>query len=127
MVNDGFAASIFPRRFRRRCPRPARLAPLGVSGGRGVTGLVVSRGTLGTPGGQTALLATSGAISGDASTAPVLQALGQLSETMIMLVGEGELGHARAVHEVIGKLLTSEPPEPGRFESRSKPCRASFI
>jgi hypothetical protein len=42
--------------------------------------------------------------------------LAQLFETMDMLVGEGELGHAGAVHEAIGKLLTSsnEPPEARR-------------
>jgi hypothetical protein len=35
---------------------------------------------------------------------------------MIMLVGKGEVEHARAVHEVIGKLLTSsnEPLEARR-------------
>jgi hypothetical protein len=36
---------------------------------------------------------------------PVVRALAQLSETMIMLADAGELGYARAIHEVIGRLL----------------------
>jgi hypothetical protein len=86
--------------------------PLGVSNGRDVMGLVISSGDLETAGDQTAPIATSRANSGASSAPPVLQALAQLSETMIMLVGEGELGYARAVHEAIGRLLTSrnEPP-----------------
>ena len=37
---------------------------------------------------------------------------------MIMLADEGEFGHACAVHEAIGKLLTSsnEPPEARRAD-----------
>jgi hypothetical protein len=64
-------------------------------------------------GDQTALLATVGANSGASSAVAVLRALAQLSETMIMLAGEGQMGHARAVHDAIGRLLTpsSEPPE----------------
>ena len=82
------------------------LAPLGVVAGREVTGLVVSSGDLGTVRDQTPHLATIRANSGASSEAPMLQALAQLSETMILLTGAGELGYARAVHEVIGKLLT---------------------
>jgi hypothetical protein len=45
-----------------------------------------------------------------------LQALAQLSEIMIILADEGELEHARAVHEAIGKLLipSNEPWDAGR-------------
>jgi hypothetical protein len=78
--------------------------------------LIVSQGDLVTTRDQTARLATSRANSDVSSGAPVLRALAQLSETMNVLVGEGELGHARAVHEAIGKLLTSsnEPLEARR-------------
>ena len=55
---------------------------------------------------QTPHLATVGANSSARSGAPILQALAQLSETMVMLAGEGEMEHARAVHETIGSLLT---------------------
>ena len=75
--------------------------------------MVVSQGDLETADDQTVPLATVGANSSASSAAPVLRALAQLSETMIMLVGEGEMGLARAVHEAIGGLLnpSSEPPE----------------
>lgn len=53
-------------------------------------------------GDQTVPLATICADSGASSGAAVLHALAQLCETMVMLVGEGEMGHARAVHEAIG-------------------------
>jgi hypothetical protein len=89
------------------------LAPLGVSSGREEAGLVVSPGNLEAAGDQTAPVATIGANSSANSPLPVLRALAQLSETMIMLVCEGEMGHARAVHEAIGKLLnySNEPTE----------------
>ena len=75
--------------------------------------MVVSPGDLETARDQTAPLATIRANSGASSAPQLLQALTQLSETMLMLVGEGEMEHARAVHEAIGRLLTpcSEPPE----------------
>lgn len=62
---------------------------------------------------QTPHLATAGANSSASSAAPVLRALAQLSETMSMLAGEGEMAHARVVHEAIGRLLTpsSELPD----------------
>jgi hypothetical protein len=75
--------------------------------------LVVSPGDLETAGDQTAPLATIRANSGASSATPVLRALTQLSETMIMLVGEGEMGHARAVHEAIRRLLTPSSELPG--------------
>jgi hypothetical protein len=57
-------------------------------------------------GDQTVSLATIRADSGASSGAAVLHALAQLCETMVTLVGEGEMGYARAVHEAIGRLLT---------------------
>jgi hypothetical protein len=77
--------------------------------------LVVSSGNLETAGDQTAPLATCGADSGASSSTPVLQALAQLSETMIMLVSAGEVGYARAIHEAIGRLLL---PDDGRAAER---------
>ena len=78
-----------------------------------MVGSVVSPKDLETAGDQTATLATVGAKSRARSATPILRALAQLSETMIMLAGEGEMGHARAVHEAIGRLLTpgGAPPE----------------
>jgi hypothetical protein len=78
-----------------------------------MAGLVVSSGDSETARDQTAPLATSGANSGASSAPHILCALAQLSETMIMLADKGEFGHARAVHEAIGKLLTpsNELPE----------------
>ena len=75
--------------------------------------MVVSPRDLETAGDQTRHLATIRANSGASSVAPGLRALAQLSETMIMLACEGEMGHARAVHEAIGRLLipSIEPPE----------------
>lgn len=70
-----------------------------------MAGLVVSPGDLATARDQTGPLATVGANSSASSAAPVLCALAQLSEMMIMLVDEGEFEFARAVHEAIGKLL----------------------
>jgi len=87
-------------------------APLEASGGREEVGLVVSPGDLAPVRDQTPHLATIGANSSASSAAPVLRALAQLSETMIMLAGEGEMGHARAVHEAIGRLLTSSSDSP---------------
>jgi len=68
--------------------------------------LVVSTGDLETAGDPIAPLTIIRANPGASSAAPVLQALAQLSGTMIMLAGEGEMGHARAVQEAIGRLLT---------------------
>ena len=65
------------------------LAPLGVADGREKAGLVVSPGHPATVRDQTAPLATIGANSSARSGAPLLQALAQLSETMIMLADEG--------------------------------------
>lgn len=79
---------------------------LGVGGGREMAGLVVSSADLETAGDQTAPLATVCANSGASSATSVLGALAQLSETMITLVGEGEMEHARAIHQAIGRLLT---------------------
>lgn len=78
-----------------------------------MAGWVVSPGDPETAHDQTAPLATIRANSGASSAAPLLRALAQLSKTMIMLAGEGEMGHARAVHEATGRLLTpsNEPPE----------------
>ena len=75
--------------------------------------MVVSPEDLETVGDKTPHLATVGANSSASSAAPVLRALAQLSETMIMLAGEGEMGHARVVHEATGRLLTpsSELPD----------------
>lgn len=70
-----------------------------------MAGLVVSPGDLATARDQTGPLATVGANSSARSGAPILQAVAQLSETMIMLTEAGELGLARAVHEAIGKML----------------------
>jgi hypothetical protein len=93
-----------------------------------MTGSVVSPGILETAGDQTAPFETPGADSGDSSASPILRALVHLSETMIMLASEGELGHARAVHEAIGQLLTrqgSAPRErdPSKLAERSGECR----
>jgi len=90
-----------------------------------VTGLVVSPGHLEAAGDQTASLATIGANSSARSTAPILRALAQLSETMIMLVGEGEMGHARAVHEAIGRLLTSSSELPEARHANVTPLGTS--
>jgi hypothetical protein len=79
------------------------IAPLEVSGGRGEMGLVVSPGDWEAARDQTALLATSAANSRASSAPLVLQALAQLSKTMIILASEGELGGARTVHEAIGR------------------------
>jgi hypothetical protein len=81
------------------------MPPLEVSSGREESGLVASGRNLEIAGDQTAPLATIGANSGASSAAPVLQAVAQLSGTMLMLTEAGELGFARAVHEAIGKLL----------------------
>ena len=81
------------------------IALLGVVDGREESGLVVSPQDLETVGDQTPHLATIRANSGASSEAPILQALAQLSGTMIMLAESGELDYARAVHETIGKLL----------------------
>jgi hypothetical protein len=91
-------------------------------------GLVVSSGDVATPRDQTAPLATIGANSSASSATPILQALAQLSETMIMLTGAGELGHARAVHEAIGKLLIRrDGTEPGVIApSIAAPMRATI-
>jgi hypothetical protein len=86
-------------------------------------GLVVSLGDSETARDQTAPLATSRANSGASSAPPVLQALAQLSETMIMLASEGELGHARAVHEAIGKLLTPSDEPPGARRANVIPLK----
>jgi hypothetical protein len=42
--------------------------------------------------------------------------MAQLSATLIMLASAGEVGHARVVHEVIGKLLA--PHEGSRTAER---------
>lgn len=73
--------------------------------GREESGLVVSSGDLTTNRDQTAPLETSVTDSVDSTAPPILRALAQLSGTLLMLAGAGEVGHARAVHEVIGKLL----------------------
>jgi hypothetical protein len=88
-------------------------APLEVVDGREKVGLDASSEDLDAAGDQTAPLATIRANSGATSATTVLRALAQLSETMIMLASEGEMGHAQAVHEAIGRLLTPsiEPPE----------------
>jgi hypothetical protein len=89
------------------------IAPLGVDDGRDVAPLVVSPGDLETADDQTPHLATIRAKSGASSAPPFLRALAQLSTTMIMLAGAGELGYARAVHEMMGKLLNwTNPPTP---------------
>ena len=74
--------------------------------------MVVSPGDLETAGDQTPHLTTIRANSGASSAPHILCALAQLSETMIMLADKGELGHARAVHEAIGKLLTPSNEQP---------------
>jgi hypothetical protein len=47
---------------------------------------------------------------------PRFAGLAQLREVMIVLVSEGELGHARAVQEAVGRLLSpsNEPLEARR-------------
>jgi hypothetical protein len=82
--------------------------------------LVVSPEDSEAAGDQTFSLATIRADSGASSGAAVLHALAQLCETMVMLVGEGEMGHARAVHEAIGRLLIPS------IES-TEACRAHVI
>jgi hypothetical protein len=54
---------------------------------------------------QTPRLETSVADSVDSTAPPLLRALAQLSDTLVMLAGAGEVGHARVVHEAMGKLL----------------------
>jgi hypothetical protein len=70
-------------------------------------GLVVSPRDLATVRDQTPHVETSVADSVDSTAPAVVRALVQLSETMIMLAGAGEVAHARAVHEMIGRLLTT--------------------
>lgn len=57
---------------------------------------------------QTPHLATVSANSSARSAAPVLQALAQLSRTMILLIGAGEAERARVAHDAIGKLLVPQ-------------------
>jgi len=118
-MSDGISHRI--RRRLRPCPMntpvntsasvnsatPSADAPLGVVDGREEWGLVVSPGDLATVRDQTAPLATVGANSSARSTAPVMQALAQLSGTMLMLAEADELDHARAIHETIGRLLSA--------------------
>jgi hypothetical protein len=68
------------------------IAPEEQSRGREESPLVVSPQNIGTASDQTAPLATVGANSSASSAAPILQAVAQLSETMIMLTEAGELG-----------------------------------
>ncbi|MCK6588523.1 MAG: hypothetical protein L6Q76_13170 [Polyangiaceae bacterium] len=84
--------------------------------GREESGLVVSPGDLATVRDQTAPFATSVADSVDRTAPPVVRALAQLSDTLLMLAGAGEVEQARVVHEAIGKLLTS--PEGSRTAER---------
>jgi hypothetical protein len=87
-------------------------APEEQSDGREMAGLVVSSGDLATVRDQRPPLETSIADSVDSTAPSVVRALAQLSGTLIMLAGAGEVGRARVVHEAIGKLLA--PPEGSR-------------
>jgi hypothetical protein len=91
-----------PPEGRRGC---AGLAPEEQPDGREMGRLVVSSRDLATVRDQTLHVETSVADSVDSTAPPVVRALVQLSDTLIMLAGAGEMGSARLVHEVIGKLL----------------------
>jgi len=80
--------------------------------GREESGLVVSSRDLATVRDQRPPLETSVTDSVDSTAPPVVRALAQLSGTLIMLAGAGEVGRARVVHDAIGKLLA--PPEGSR-------------
>jgi hypothetical protein len=73
-----------------------------------MAGLVVSPGDLETAGDQTAPLEASVTDSVNSTAPLVVRALAQLSGTLIMLAEAGEVGHARAVHDAIGKLLAPQ-------------------
>lgn len=88
-------------------PRGRRFAPEEQPDGREMGPLVVSSGDLMTVRDQTQHLETSVADSVDSTAPPILRALAQLSGTLLMLTEAGEVGHARVVHEAIGKLLPS--------------------
>lgn len=102
-----------------RCAKT--LAPEELFYGREKAPLVVSPGDLATVRDQTSHVETSVADSVDSTASPVLRALAQLSGTLIMLAGAGEVGHARVVHEAIGKLL------PGLEGSRTAERGAEVI
>ena len=85
--------------------------------GREMARLVVSPGDRETVRDQRPPLETSVADSVDSTAPPVVRALAQLSGTLIMLADAGEIEHAQAVHEVIGKLLV--PQEPRAAEHRN--------
>jgi hypothetical protein len=78
--------------------------------------LVVSPGDLETVRDQRPRLETSVADSVDSIAPPVVRALAELSGTLIMLAGAGEVGPARVVHDAIGKLLA--PQEGSRTAER---------
>ena len=82
------------------------LAPEEQPDGREMAGLVVSPGDLATVRDQRPPFETSVADSVGSTAPAVVRALVQLSGTLLMLVGAGEVGHARVVHDTIGKLLT---------------------
>jgi hypothetical protein len=81
-----------------------------------MAGLVVSPGDLETVRDQTPHVETSVADSVDSTASPVVRALAQLSGTLLMLANAGEVGHARVVHDAIGKLLA--PQEGSRTGER---------
>jgi hypothetical protein len=83
----------------------AGLAPEEQPDGHEESSLVVSSGDLATVRDQTPHVETSAADSVDSTVPPVVRALAQLSGTLIMLANAGEVGHARVVHDAIGKLL----------------------
>ena len=100
-----------------------RLAPEEQPDGREESGLVVSARDLETVRDQRQPLETSVADSVNSTAPPIIRALAQLSGTLLMLVGAGEVGHARVVHDAIGKLLTPlegcVPQSPGPTWLRS--------
>jgi hypothetical protein len=83
--------------------------------------LVVSPGDLATVRDETPHVETSVADSVDSTAPPVVRALAQLSATLIMLASAGEVGHARVVHDAIGKLLALQSG------SRTAECGAEVI
>jgi hypothetical protein len=99
----------------------AGLAPEEQPDGHEESSLVVSSGDLATVRDQTPHVETSVADSVDSTAPPVVRALAQLSATLIMLASAGEVGHARVVHEAIGRLL---PPLEG---SRNAEREANVI
>ena len=85
----------------------SRLTPQEQPDGLEESGLAVSLEALETVREQRPPLETSVTDSVGSMAPAFVRALVHLYETMIMLAGAGEVAHARAVHEMIGRLLTT--------------------